>query len=118
MGRKKVDIDWTLVDDMLSKFCDGTEVAASLGISYATLERAVKREFNVDFVDYKTEKRAKGASVIRAKQFEIAEKGNGDMLKWIGKQYLGQADKQQQDVNIKQELPFEIEFECRKLPTD
>jgi len=118
MGRKKVDIDWKKADDMLSKFCDGTEVAASLGISYATLERAVKREFNVDFANYKAEKRASGASRIRMKQFEVAEKGNGDMLKWIGKQYLNQSEKQHQDIKISQELPFQIEFECRKPSTD
>ena len=119
MPRNKIEIDWNLVDDMLSKFCDGSEVAASLGISYATLERAVKREYNTDFASFKADKRAKGGKRIRELQFKSAEEGNTAMQIWLGKQYLGQADKQQQDINIKQELPFNIEFECRKPePTD
>jgi IS30 family transposase len=114
VGRKKIQIDWNLVDDMLSKFCDGTEIAEALGINKETLYNAVQREKKLDYSDYKAQKRAEKKASLRAKQIELAEKGDRGMLIWLGKQYLNQSDRQQQDIKISQDLPFEIEFECRK----
>jgi len=100
---------------MLSKFCEGTEIAEALGIDKETLYRAVNREKKVDFALYKSQKRANRKSILREKQMELAEKGDRGMLIWLGKQYLNQSDKQQQDIKISQDLPFEITFECREL---
>lgn len=35
---------------------------------------------------------AQGRAIILQKQFEVAEKGNVTMLKWMGKQHLNQRD--------------------------
>lgn len=95
MGRKKIHIDWSKVDRMLEAGCDGTEVAATLGINEETLYRACERENKVGFVDYKATKRASGDRLLRMKQFEIAMTGDKAMLIWLGKQRLGQAEKQE-----------------------
>jgi len=115
MGRKKIDIDWKLVDEKLAGFWEGTEIAALLGISYATLERAIKDKFKVAFVDYKAQKRATGKGGLRALQMEIA-KGKGKMLPnpsmamFLGKNYLDQSDKQIIDHNITPTKPIEIKI--------
>jgi len=93
MGRKKIDIDWEIVDEKLGKFYEGTEVAAYLGINYATLERRVKEVHKVDFADYKRQKRAKGEAILRELQLKTAMEGNVTMQIWLGKQYLNQSDK-------------------------
>lgn len=36
-----------------------------------------------------------GRQSLRRKQFKAAESGNSTMLVWLGKQYLGQSDKQE-----------------------
>lgn len=95
MGRNKINIDWNKVDRMLEAGCDGTEVAATLGINEETLYRACERENKVGFVDYKATKRASGDRLLRVKQFEIAMTGDKAMLIWLGKQRLGQAEKQE-----------------------
>ena len=56
MGRKRIEIDWNVVDDLLSKFCEGTEVAEHLGIHFNTLNNQVKQKFNCGFCDYKAKK--------------------------------------------------------------
>ncbi|GAI79276.1 unnamed protein product [marine sediment metagenome] len=68
MSRKKIEIDWEIVDKKLSDFCDGSEIAACLGISFDTLERRIKQEFNADFADYKAQKRAIGTGSLRELQ--------------------------------------------------
>jgi len=78
---------------MLEAGCKGTEVAAVLGISRDTLYRACQREHKVDFADYKALKRASGDRLLRVKQFEIAMTGDKTMLVWLGKQRLGQSEK-------------------------
>ncbi len=98
MGRKKIEIDWDKVDEKLSHFCEGTEIAEHLGISYATLERRVREKFNVDFVEYKRQKRAKGEMILRELQLKSAKEGNTAMLIWLGKQYLKQTDKTDQQI--------------------
>ena len=93
MGRKALTINWTLVDEMLSDFCNGTEVADALGIDRHTLERKIKAEFKVPLGTYKAQKRASGARTLRQKQMEIAKGGDRVMLIWLGKQYLDQSDR-------------------------
>ena len=93
MSRKKINIDWKIVDEKLSNFCEGTEVAAHLGISFDTLERRIKQEFNADFADYKRQKRAKGEVLLRELQLKEAKKGNIPMLIFLGKNYLKQTDR-------------------------
>lgn len=93
MGRKKIEIDWEIVDDLLSKFCEGTEIAASMGIHYQTLERAVRAKHKVAFVEYRRQKRAKGEKILRGLQLQSAMDGNITMQIFLGKQYLGQTDR-------------------------
>lgn len=91
-GRKKIDIDWSKVDLMLEAHCTGTEVANHLGIHYQTLYDRVKEKFKVDFSVYSRQKKEKGKSHLRVKQYQEARIGNKQMLIWLGKNWLGQKD--------------------------
>lgn len=95
MGRLKSNIDWKKVDTLLKAQCDGTEIAAMLGLKCAdTLYRHVKETFKMDFVAYSQQKRAEGRTLLKVAQFDkaLTEKSQ-TMQIWLGKQYLGQKDR-------------------------
>lgn len=96
MARPEVNINWTKVNEYLEAGCDGTEVAAMLGIHPNTLYVRCESEHNLSFSDYRAIKRAKGDSLLRKTQFDIATKDRDkSMLIWLGKNRLGQTDKQE-----------------------
>ena len=92
-GRPKIEIDFAEVDKLCQIQCTGEEIASFFEISYDTLERRCKEQFKVSFAEYIKEKSSKGKSSLRRLQWKAAMNGNVTMLMWLGKQYLGQADK-------------------------
>ena len=104
-----VKIDWNKVDSLLVAGCDGTEICGVLGISYDTLSRHTERDKKLKFADYKALKRAKGDSLLRAKQFDTAMAGNVPMQIWLGKQRLMQSEKQQVLQETKQETSYNFD---------
>lgn len=93
-GRPKIEVDWTKVDAMCQIQCTGEEIASVLGIDYDTLATRCKDDHGSSFSDYIGEKKQGGRASLRRKQWKLAESGNPTMLIWLGKQYLGQSDKQ------------------------
>ena len=81
--------------ELASKGRTLTEIAAYCGVSDDTISRrfaeAVKRGKSL----------MRGS--LRAKQFELAMRGNPTMLAWLGKQELGQTDKQQLSGRLEHE---------------
>ena len=92
-GRPKIEVDFAEVDKLCQIQCTGEEIASFFGISYDTLERRCKEKFKVSLAEYIKEKSAKGKSSLRRMQWKAAMNGSVTMLIWLGKQYLGQADK-------------------------
>lgn len=92
-GRPKIEVDFAEIDKLCQIQCTGEEIASFFEISYDTLERRCKEQFKVSFAEYIKEKSAKGKSSLRRMQWKAAMNGNVTMLIWLGKQYLGQADK-------------------------
>lgn len=86
---------------MLRAGCDGATIAQLLGIHPDTLYAARERDFPnfPNWTAYKQEKRKQGLDLLRAKQYDIAMKGDRTMLVWLGKNYLGQTDKVEQNVD-------------------
>lgn len=89
-------IDWNKVDHLLMAGCHGTEIAAHFDMHHETFYNRVSQEKGMGFTAYCAEKRAKGDSLLRAKQFEkaVANSGDNTMLIWLGKQRLGQTETQ------------------------
>lgn len=91
--RQPLEIDWNEMDRLLEAGCIGVEIAAYFGIHPRTLAARVKKEFGVTFSTYAMKKRARGDSLLRAKQFQTAMKGDKTLMIFLGKQRLNQADK-------------------------
>ena len=106
MATKK-PIDWKQFDKLCALQCTKLEIAAFFDMSDDTLSRRVREEFDCSFAELFKEKRKKGKAALRRMQWQLAEKGNCSMLIWLGKNYLGQSDKLEQ--NVTNEIPS-IEF--------
>ena len=95
VGRpKKYNLDTNQVEQLAGVGCTDTEIASFFDIPRRTLER--------NYDHYMTKGRESGKIRLRQYQWSAAKKGNVAMLIWLGKQILGQSDKQDITVN---ELP-------------
>lgn len=87
MSAKKLDINPEQVQKLAAIGCTDKEIGEIVGCSHDTLTRRFKQEL--------VEGRATGKASLRRKQWEVALSGNVTMLIWLGKQQLGQTDKQE-----------------------
>ncbi len=95
-GRKPKIINWALVNRLCLFQCTQQEIADCLEIDHDTLQAACLRDHKIKFSQYYEQKRAGGKKSLRRRQWEVAvDDGNVTMLIWLGKQYLGQAEKQE-----------------------
>jgi hypothetical protein len=94
-GRPKFKIDWKRFDQMCFVQCTQEEIAAFLGCSVATIERRVEEDHGIKFAEYYAQKSAGGTQSLRRAQYKAAMAGNPALLIWLGKQKLGQRDKQE-----------------------
>lgn len=92
IGRPEKPIDWELVDRLLICGCTATEIAAHFDMGYDRFCDRLKDKYGLSFTLYSTEKRQKGISLLKAKQFDKALKGDNTMLVWVGKNFAGQRD--------------------------
>lgn len=60
------------------------------------------------FFEAKEAGQLSGKASLRRMQFKTAESGNATMQIWLGKQYLGQKDKQDVTVDNEQDFVFNI----------
>jgi len=67
--------------------CTIEEIAFLAGLGRSTIKRRCRKEVD--------EGRAKLRRGLRTKQLQVARRGNVTMLIWLGKQYLGQTDRQE-----------------------
>lgn len=102
MARKRIEIDYSSLDKLLGMQCTLEECAAFFNISEDTIERAIKRDKKMSFSEYRDIKKQAGSISLRRAQWKKAtEKLDTTMLIWLGKQYLGQTDKQEIKTEFK-----------------
>ncbi len=99
----KLDLDQ--VEKLARIGCTDQEIALLAGISESTLRRRCREALSRG--------RAALAKSLRRKQLELARKGSVPMLIWLGKQYLGQTDRQEVV-----ERGGELQIVERIVPTD
>lgn len=104
-----ITIDWNKVDRLIECGNDGVRVAANLGIHPNTLYRRCEEEKGSNYSAYAAEKKQKGVSLLLAKQYEVAMKGNTTMLIWVGKQMAGQRDFKEEQ-NQQQKVVLEVNY--------
>jgi len=92
VARPKLIINYERVAELAEIQCTQEAIALDLGISVRTLQR------NPEFCRVYGAAQEKGKTLILRKQFELAKKGDRQILIWLGKQYLGQTEKT--DANV------------------
>ena len=102
--KQKTPIDWELVAKWVTGGASGVQCAHQLGIAEKTLYGRVQVELRMHWSSFYDMYRARGDRMIHNKQFEIAMKGDRNMLMWLGKQRLKQSDKIDQTVEIQGEV--------------
>lgn len=116
-GRPKIDIDWNELDKLCQMQCTLVEIASWFKVSEDTIERRCKETHGITFQEYFNQKRSGGLVALRRTQFQLAMK-NPAMAIFLGKNYLGQSDKQ--DIDLRHRFDFsglsdeELEKELKK----
>ncbi len=97
---KKYDIDTNEVEKLAGYGCTNIEIADFFGCSSDLIEKS--------YSEFLRKGRANLKKRLRKAQLDTALSGNSTMLIWLGKQMLGQVDKQE----IEHIRPIdEIEFD-------
>jgi len=100
-GRPRMKLDWDYIDSLLAAGCSGVQIAAHLGMHYETFYMTCAKDHDMTFTDYSRMKKAKGESMLKKAQFDLAMQKDKTMLVWLGKQRLNQTDRPQ----MKHEVP-------------
>jgi hypothetical protein len=94
-GRPKWQPDLAMIERLYSNMSTDQDVADICDVARKTVERHLKND--PEFRRAKTQGMAKARVSLRSEQFKLAKNGNLGMLVWLGKQYLGQKEKQEVD---------------------
>ena len=110
MARPRKNVDPKRVIELAAKGHTMEEIAAFEDCSIRTLQTRFRTQCEKG--------RTLAAAQIRRKQFEKALAGNGDttMLIWLGKQYLGQRDRQDLSVDWPDRLGYGGLLEAEQQP--
>ncbi len=95
-GRPRVNINWDELNKLCALQCTAVEIAYFFDCSVDTIERRIKDHDGVTFAEYFKKHSSEGKISLRRAQYSKAMEGNVPMLIWLGKQILGQKDKQEQ----------------------
>lgn len=90
-GRPKAEIDFEVVKKLSAMFAKDYEIAGFFGLSLGCISNM--RKNNPEFKAAFDAGRAQGRLNLRRKQLERANEGSDTMLIWLGKNELGQGDK-------------------------
>ena len=107
MGRPEKHFDWKVLDAILQFKASKRDCAELINISEDTIERRIKKKFQLTFSEYRDRKMAQPRHSIARRQYEIAMAGNATMLIWLGKQWLGQTEKQEIDQTTTAKIVIE-----------
>lgn len=97
MARPKKNIDKDIFENLCKYQCTLEEISGIFNCSADTIERWCKRTYKEKFKDVYNRFAAHGKLSLRRAQFKLAEK-SATMAIWLGKQYLGQRDRDIADI--------------------
>lgn len=112
VGRPPINIDWKEFDKLCAIHCTLAEIADFFDCSEDTIERRVLEDKKINFAEYYKKKTSGGKRALRRVQLEKALNGNTTMMIWMGKQLLGQTEKQETYLSNNKEgestSPFQL----------
>ena len=95
-GRPRLEFDLRQVEELARIGCTEEDMAAVLGISVDTIQR--RKRTCPEFCGVIEKGRASLRNSLRRLQVKKALEGNTTMLIWLGKQLLGQSDRQRAEL--------------------
>lgn len=104
VGRPPIDIDYAACEKLARIMCTHSEIAEVLGVSLSTLEH------DQQFLQVHKKGIEAGKASLRRMQWKSAEDGNVTSQIWLGKQYLGQRDKQELTGKDGEQLSVKFEI--------
>jgi len=105
-GRPPIVIDKVQFEKLCAIQATEEEIAGWFQCSEDTIRRFCQKTYGEQFCEVYKRLSANGKISLRRTQFKIAEAGNATMAIWLGKQILGQKDRQ--DVALETEKDFTI----------
>jgi len=98
-GRPKVKMGLEEVENLSRLNCTMDEIAAYFNVDVRTVQLRAQRE--PAFRAAMERGQALGRLSIRRQQIRLMEQGNATMAVWLGKQLLGQRDRLEAEVTMK-----------------
>jgi hypothetical protein len=95
-GRPRLEFDLRQVEELARIGCTEEDMAAVLGVSVDTIQR--RKRTCPEFCGVIEKGRASLRNSLRRLQVKKALEGNTTMLIWLGKQLLGQSDRQSAEL--------------------
>lgn len=96
-GRPPKELDIEQVKQLAAIQCTEEEIASVLGISADTIAR--RKQSDPEFLLAIESGRMQGKASLKRTQFKVAQNGSVPMLIWLGKQYLGQREKLETEMD-------------------
>jgi len=95
-GRPRIEVDLREVEELARIGCSEDDMGAVLGVSHELIRR--RKNSDPEFRAALEKGRATTRNSLRRLQLKQALQGNKTMLIWLGKQLLGQTDRQTTEV--------------------
>jgi hypothetical protein len=107
-GRPFKELDPQLFENLCSIFCTQAEICEIMSVDDMTLRGWVERFYGEGFSDVYKKHAGKGKMSLRRAQLKMAQT-NPTMAIWLGKQFLNQLDKVEEQISgsviIRNEVP-------------
>lgn len=119
-GRPEKEIDWTLFEQLCGIQCTQSEIASMMKIDADTLRDRVVKHFGEEYSVVYKKFCENGKCSLRRNQF-VLSKTNAAIAIWLGKQWLGQKDYQEDQrptqitVNVNGGLASGLEVPASQL---
>jgi len=108
MGPPFKEFDPQLFENLCSIFCTQTEICEILNADYKTIQSWVERHYGDTYSNVYKKNMGKGKMSLRRAQLKMAQT-NPTMAIWLGKQFLNQLDKVEEQISgsviIRNEVP-------------
>jgi len=116
MGRPRKEINQKEFEKLCGLQCTKEEIAAFFEMDQETLEARIKEIYEGQtFSQVFRQKRGLGKISLRRNQWRLSEK-NAALAIWLGKQFLGQRDNL--DQNINHDGNIKLNYNLDKEPED
>ena len=113
MGRPRKEIDFDDLRKMCEIHCTQEEICHLLDMHHETLNARIQEKYGCTFSQYYKKNSSTGKKSLRRTQYDAANSGSVPMMIWLGKQYLGQSDKNEVKETRRS---FELKYDPDEKP--